>query len=120
MNALYKNFKEISEQAKLLETQKLNAFKQIIEKASQDTLYGCVRFDNEDDDDLNAHQFYDNQLETYQTIIGMRVNQNNSIEICVYEDFDGDFHNRRNWFNPFLYGTFDMENIVSLICENYI
>lgn len=114
MNALYKNFEEISEQAKLLETQKLNVFKQIIEKASQDTLYGCVRFD---DDDLSAHLFYDNQLGTYQTIIGIRVNQNNNIEICVYEDFDGDFHNKRNWFNPFLYGTLDMANIVSLICE---
>lgn len=115
MNALYKNFKEISEQARLLETQKLNAFKQIIEKASQDTLYGCVRFD--DEDDFNARQFYDKQLETYWTIIGIRVNQNNNIEICAYEDFDGDFHNKRNWFNPFSYGTFDMESIVSLICK---
>ena len=117
MNTLYANFKEISETAKLLETQKLNAFKQIIEKASQDTLYGCVRFDNEDDDDLNAHQFYDNQLETYQTIIGIRVNQNNNIEICVCEDFDGDLYHKQNWFNPFNYGNFDMEDIVSLICE---
>ena len=116
MNTLYENFLEISEQAKLLETQKLNAFKQIIETASQDTSCGCVRFDNENDD-LDAPQFYDNQLDVYQTIIGIRVNQNNNIEICVSEDFDGDLYHTRNWFNPFLYGTFDMEGIVSLICE---
>lgn len=114
MNTLYENFKEISKQAELLETQKLNAFKQIVEKASQDTLYGCVRFDNEDEND--RPQFYDTQLETYQTIIGIRVNKNNNIEICVCEDFDGDLYHTRNWFNPFNYGNFDMEDIVSLIC----